>query len=84
MTSRIDAWASHERAMSGSEAARAEAEAVQHTESRRRATRVIAACASDVAEFRMLADMLGLDGSDISAAGDGAEPSPGPKKRHAA
>ena len=84
MTSRIDAWASYERTMSDSEAARAEAEAAHYAESRRRATRVIAACASNVAEFRILADMLGLDGTDVVAARHGADPPTRPKKRRAA
>ena len=72
MTSQIDAFipaaSSSERTMSDSEAARAEAEAAHYAESRRRAARVVAACASDVTEFRILADMLGLDSSDIAAA----------------
>lgn len=66
MTSRIEAWAGQH--MSDSEAARAEAEAAQYAESRSRAARVVAACATDVAEFRLLADMLGLDRAALSAA----------------
>jgi hypothetical protein len=66
MTSRIEAWAG--RQMSDSEAARAEAEAAQYAESRRRAARVVAACASDVDEFRILAEMLGLDRGDLAGA----------------
>ena len=66
MTSRIEAWAGQH--MSDSEAARAEAEAAQYAESRWRAARVVAACASDVDEFRMLAEMLGLDLADLAAA----------------
>ena len=65
MTSRIDAWAP---SISDSEAARPEAEAAHYADSRRRAARVVAACASDVAEFRLLADMLGLERADIVAA----------------
>jgi len=80
MTSRIDAWSTHERTMSASEAVRAEAEAAHDAESRKRAARVVAACASDVTEFRILADMLGLDGSDIAAAREG----PAPPRRHRA
>jgi hypothetical protein len=66
MTSRIEAWVG--RQMSDSEAARAEAEAAQYAESRRRAARVVAACSSDVGEFRVLAEMLGLGHADVSAA----------------
>lgn len=66
MTSRIDAWANH--SMSDSEAARAEAEAIQHAEDRKKAARVVAAAATDAAEFRILADMLGLDTADLVAA----------------
>lgn len=66
MTSRIEAWAGHQ--MSDSEAARAEAEAAQYAESRRKAARVVAACATDAQEFCELADMLGLDRADLSAA----------------
>ncbi len=58
--------------MSDSEAARAEIEAAHHADnhadSRRRAAYVVAACATDADEFRILADMLGLDGADITAA----------------
>jgi hypothetical protein len=71
MTSRIEAWAGQQ--MSDSEAARAEAEAAQFAESRRRAARVVAACASDVEEFRILADMLGLDRADLAAARRGTK-----------
>jgi hypothetical protein len=71
MTSRIEAWAGQQ--MSDSEAARAEAEAAQFAESRRRAARVVAACASDVEEFRILADMLGLDRADLGAARRGTK-----------
>jgi hypothetical protein len=71
MTSRIEAWAGQQ--MSDSEAARAEAEAAQFAESRRRAARVVAACASDVEEFRILADMLGLDLADLGAARRGTK-----------
>jgi hypothetical protein len=87
MTSRIDAFlpaASHERTMSDSEAARAEAEAAHYAESRRRAARVAAACASDVAEFRILADMLGLDGTDIAAARQDDQPPTRPRRHRAA
>jgi hypothetical protein len=80
MTSRIDAWAP--TSMSDSEAARAEAESVHFAESRKRAARVVAACATDVGEFRMLADMLGLDGADIAAARH--DPPTRPGKRRAA
>jgi hypothetical protein len=73
MTSRIEAWAGQQ--MSDSEAARAEAEAAQFAESRRRAARVVAACASDVEEFRILADMLGLDHADLAAARRGTKKS---------
>jgi len=66
MTSRIDAFAAH--SISDSEAARAEAEAAHYAESRKRAARVVAACASDITEFRILADMLGIDRADIVAA----------------
>lgn len=66
MTTRIEAWAGQH--MSDSEAARAEAEAAQYAETRRRAARVIAACASDAEEFRVLADMLGLEQADLVAA----------------
>lgn len=79
MTSRIDAW--QPTSMSDSEAARAEAESAHYAESRKRAARVVAACASDVAEFRMLADMLGLEGADIAAA---RHDPPRPGKRRAA
>jgi hypothetical protein len=68
MTSRIDAWASGDSKMSDSEAARAEIEAAHHADNRRRAAYVVAACATDVDEFRILADMLGLDDADITAA----------------
>ncbi len=71
MTSRIEAWAGQQ--MSDSEAARAEAEAAQFAESRRRAARVVAACASDMEEFRILADMLGLDRADLAAARRGTK-----------
>jgi hypothetical protein len=64
MTSRIEAWTGQQ--MSDSEAARADAE--QYAESRRRAARVVAACASDADEFRVLAEMLGLDRADLTAA----------------
>ena len=66
MTSRIEAWAG--LSMSDSEAARAETEAAQYAETRRRAARVVAACASDAAEFRVLAGMLGLERADLVAA----------------
>jgi hypothetical protein len=66
MTSRIEAWAGQH--MSDSEAARAQAEAAQYAESRRRAARVVAACASGADEFRVLAEMLGLDRADLTAA----------------
>jgi hypothetical protein len=66
MTSRIEAWAGQH--MSDSEAARAQAEAAQYAESRRRAARVVAACASGADEFRVLAEMLGLDRADLAAA----------------
>jgi len=66
MTSRIEAWAGQQ--VSDSEAARAEAEAAQYAESRQRAARVVAACASDADEFRVLAEMLGLDRADLAAA----------------
>lgn len=66
MTSRIEAWAGQH--MSDSEAERAEAEAAQYAETRRRAARVVAACASDAEEFRILADMLGLEHADLAAA----------------
>jgi hypothetical protein len=70
MTSGIDAWASTSR--SDSQTARAEAEAAHQAESRRRAARVIAACACDVAEFRILARMLGLERADLVAARHGS------------
>lgn len=80
MTSRIDAWANH--SMSDSEAARAEAEAAHYAENRKKAARVIAACATDVAEFRILAEMLGLDTADLAAARQ--QQHARPRKRHAA
>jgi len=82
MTSRIDAWAP--TSMSDSEAARAEAEHAHYAESRKRAARVVAACASDVGEFRMLADMLGLEGTDLAAARQDGDPPTRPGKRRAA
>lgn len=85
MTSRIDALLPEAtRSMSDSEAARAEAESAQYAESRKRAARVIAACAGDVGEFRMLADMLGLDSTDIAAARHDHDPPTRPGKRRAA
>ncbi|HEY3714620.1 MAG TPA: hypothetical protein VGL39_08850 [Jatrophihabitantaceae bacterium] len=88
MTSHIDAFipaaSSSERTMSDSEAARAEAEAAHYADSRRRAARVVAACASDVTEFRILADMLGLDSSDIAAARHDDTPPTGPRRHQAA
>ena len=66
MTSRIEAWAGQH--MSDSEAARADAESAQYAESRRRAARVVAACSSDADEFRLLAEMLGLDRADLIGA----------------
>jgi hypothetical protein len=80
MTSRIDAFAAH--SISDSEAARAEAEAAHYAESRKRAARVVAACASDITEFRILADMLGIDRADIVAARQ--IPHVRPRKRRAA
>jgi hypothetical protein len=68
MTSRIDAWASGDSKMSDSEAARAEVETAHHADNRRRAALVVAACAADADEFRILAEMLGLDVADIAAA----------------
>jgi hypothetical protein len=68
MTSRIDAWASGDSKMSDSEASRAEVEAAHHADNRRRAAYVVAACAIGADEFRILADMLGLDDADITAA----------------
>jgi hypothetical protein len=73
MTSRIEAWAGQQ--MSESEAVRAEAEAAQYAESRMRAARVVAACASDADEFRVLAEMLGLDRADLAAARRGTKKS---------
>jgi hypothetical protein len=70
MTSRIDAWASGDSKRSDSEAARAEIAAAHHADNRRRAARVVAACATDTEEFRILTEMLGLEGSDIAAARD--------------
>ena len=46
--------------MSDSEAERAEAEAALHADNRRRAVRVVAACAASTEEFRELAGMLGI------------------------
>ena len=80
MTSRIDAFAAH--SISDSEAARAEAEAAHYAESRKQAARVVAACASDTTEFRILAEMLGLGSADIAAARQ--MPPTQPRKRHAA
>jgi hypothetical protein len=80
MTSRIDAFAAH--SISDSEAARAEAEAAHYAESRKRAARVVAACASDITEFRILAEMLGLGSADIEAARQVT--STRPRKRRAA
>lgn len=54
--------------MSDSEAVRAEVEAAHHADNRRRAAYVVAACATDADEFRILADMLGLEDADITAA----------------
>ncbi len=74
MTSRIDAIVAEtptDSRISDSEAARAEAEAAHNADSRRRAAWVIAACAHDADEFRMLAEMLGLDRDDCEAARDG-------------
>ena len=80
MTSRIDAFAAH--SISDSEAARADAEAAHYAESRKRAARVVAACASDITEFRILAEMLGLGSADIAAARQVT--STRPRKRRAA
>jgi hypothetical protein len=55
-----------------SQNARAEAEAAYHAESRRRAARLVAARAADVAEFRILAGMLGLEPADLVAARHGS------------
>jgi len=82
MTSRIDAWAT--TSMSDSEAARAEAESAHYAEARKRAVRVVAASSTDVGEFRMLADMLGLEGADIAAARQDGGPPTRPRKRRAA
>jgi hypothetical protein len=70
--------------MSDSEAARAEAESAHYAEARKRAVRVVAAAAIDVGEFRMLADMLGLEGADIAAARHDHDPPTRPRKRRAA
>ena len=71
MTSRTDVWASVASKLSESDAARAETETSLHAENRRQAVRVLAACAVDADEFRMLAEMLGLTRKDIAAAGGG-------------
>ena len=82
MTSRIDAWAP--TSMSDSEAARAEAESAHYAEARKRAVRVVAASSTDVGEFRMLAEMLGLEDADITAARQDHDPPTRPGKRRAA
>jgi hypothetical protein len=70
MASQVDASASTSSCDSQSE--RAEAEAAYHAESRKRAARVVAARAADVAEFRILAGMLGLEPADLAAARHGS------------
>jgi hypothetical protein len=57
-----------EPSVSEHETARAQLEAEQHADQRRAAVRVIAGCASDTADARMLLDMLGLGLDDIRAA----------------
>ena len=70
MASETDASAS--TSSCDSQNARAEAEAAYHAESRSGAARVVAGRAADVAEFRILAEMLGLEPADLVAARHGS------------
>jgi len=71
--------------ISAADVARLEAEEKLYAERRRRTVRVVASAARDVADCRMLLDMLGLDRAIVvEARGDSKPPTPRKRRSHAA